>query len=259
MSTALVAVSLFGQVLVHFWYGYNRYPNPAKHMLASTDDEYQSRVDDEQTVFQATRDLISVLFHRKTVGNSHQAGIKMFGSLLLLLNRVAVIAVMVVVVVTTITGFLGSIFQLAGGASDTRDTDASRQLMCFQVMILAALTNLVVLCAFTLSGFVGCVFGTLAWAILSLIRDLAGGGVLALKILAAVMLLVYEEYYNALLFKKSFADFIRSVAFNVLNDLLGEHDIVEDLHIDNPKAAVDVEPVPAAKSTANSSANSAEV
>ena len=248
------SISVFlGNMLTHYWYGYNRYPNVAKRWFVARLKlrRQQQDNDQERTKMDEIRNRMAFLYRRRYQQNSEEEAqdqqeesrIRYLGGPVVLVNEIVVFLFCSFFAVAILIAYIGAVVNLTGGESNTS--------LCL-LRCLLAISTCIVSIAIYLGGHLGCFFGSLFWAIVFVIGDVSPSEdgtstawiYLALKLLAGLAMLLGEEYYTALLFRKSVAEFLKSALFNVFYDFfaeLGDVDIPDNVHGQLDHAEINVE------------------
>ena len=247
-------VSLFvGQLIIHFTYGYNRYANPGNKFIADVEERFKEELEVSIANFEKICQMFDFLYHGKsTPSNQETCTMSLCGVFFRLLNDVAVIGVCVAIFVAIILSYCGGTMLAANEAVGNPHAE-NRNIAFIILIILFLLASVIVDLAFVASGTIGSIVGAVFWACFSIAGEVAG--ILPLVIVANVMLFLVEEYYTALLFNKSPAEFGHSILFNVFYDVISETEVVGSNLPENAKSFFDVETKDAKDETKKNNVN----
>ncbi len=247
-------VSLFiGQLIVHFTYGYNRYANPGNKFIADVEERFKEELEVSIANFEKICQMFDFLYHGKsTPSNQETCTMSLWDLFFRLLNDVAVIGVCVAIFVAIILSYCGGTMLAVNEAVGNPHAE-NRNIAIIVLVILFLLASIIVDRAFVASGAIGSIVGAVFWACFSIAGEVAG--ILPLVIIANIMLYLVEEYYTALLFNKSPAEFGNSILFNVFYDVISETEVVGSNLPENAKSFFDVETKEANDETKKNNAN----
>ena len=233
-------ISLFvGNMLTHYWYGYNRYSNVSKRWFESRlklRENINNRNNNQRPSvasrrMEAIRDRMAHLYHGSPVTNESyeetDTKIRCWGSPVILLNEIVVLLFCSMFALSILIAYLGVVFNMAGDPSSST---------CLFRFLLSVSTCIVSLAMFT-GGHLGSLLGSLWWSILYVGFDNADSesGIsntvaTLMKLLAGLVMLLTEEYYTALLFRKTFGDFLESILMGVFKDVFSTSEIFNFCH-----------------------------
>jgi hypothetical protein len=230
---------LVGQLIVHFTYGYNRYANPGSNFISSVESRLKDELSASEANFERTCEMFDYLYHGKLTPSSKDTCTMGTASVFFrLLNDVAVICVCVAVLVAIIVSYCGGTLLAANEAASNPYAE-NRNFAFIILILLILLASTILELAFVASGTMGSIVGATIWASLSIAGE--ASDVLPLVIVANVMLYLVEEYYTALLFNKSPAEFGNSMLYNIFYDVISETEVIGSNLPENAKTFFDVE------------------
>lgn len=217
---------MVGQLVVHFWYGYIKHPNPATACIAQSNERFEETFNERDEDFDAAVDKMSVLYHGRPV-NGDQTGVKIVGIFIRGVNDLVALVCIVAISLAILGTYCFSSVYVASG-SERQLTQDEIPWFLLAACLVASLSGCLVEVTFSSAGALAAIAGSFAWVVLYIMADFENesGGyglnrstLLALRLVATIMLFLLEEYYTTLLFQKSLKEFLKSAVLQVVSDV----------------------------------------